>query len=872
MAISYFTERIGVWNAEPVRSFDLEQIIRKQNNNKVKEIVFKIRAEKDKEKRAELKSTLPYFTPYGEFSQRNNRSLIKLSGYFLLDFDLKDNKGLTIDNLKERINENPFIYAYFLSPSGGLKIFVKTDAKNYENEIRKDIERRFNLYDIAIKEGFSEKEAKRKMGKDEVFYPKLYKAFHSYFNAEFDCNFDLAQGRLSQPCFLSYDPNYHINENSDTFLLRDAIDFYKKKLETEKAKQVKTVRKNTQKISTNDAENDFLANKSIHFYNVCLDIINNSSKGNLHKSRIEAAYLAGGYVYNQWFDESAILPNLISAARSKSSDPEKAEKEVINSFRNGNCSNNLDTKEIALQKRNEFVEKKGYSIDNKVNNTNKVTNVNTEKRKLAIKNIYKFAHEKNNSGTYIEESEYVFLSEENKISKKEVIKICNNVFEKNKDAFGIAEKPVIFQVELFIKKNLKTRFELVKNRPEQKMKTKTTEIFLNKELKKYETKIVTKEDWEVFDVDTLSVNLQKAGIKYNLSNINSLAKSDTFERIDHFKESFENLEYYDKEAEKDYFKELCSHVKLQIEHKYDENPTNVKIGNEAKEMRIYFENMLKKHLLRMIKTVFTHEENRYCFSFVGAQDKGKTRFFRYLNFLGLNYMTEKRIDKIDKDLLLAITQNFIYIFDDIDKLEKKQQSALKSFISMSSVNERAAYEKHSITYKRRCGFFGTLNDPDFLIDDENTRWLILDVYDFNWQEYTKIDIQNIWRQLFYEYLDKEDSVLTKEEKEFQKELNLSFQQQNSEEDLILKNLENNENTNTIKTVTEISVYLDAFTGSSIRLSNAVLGKKLVKFGYKPKGREGYFVTFKNNAENNFNLQPPLTQEDATLEEFWDGIN
>ncbi len=29
--------------------------------------------------------------------------------------------------------------------------------------------------------------------------------------------------------------------------------------------------------------------------------------------------------------------------------------------------------------------------------------------------------------------------------------------------------------------------------------------------------------------------------------------------------------------------------------------------------------------------------------------------------------------------------------------EKQQQSALKSFISMSSVNERAAYEKHSIT-------------------------------------------------------------------------------------------------------------------------------------------------------------------------------
>lgn len=69
-----------------------------------------------------LKMKLPCVLFSGEFSRRNSKSLVKHSGYMVLDFDDVKDPNTYRDNLKQY----PFIYAAWISPSGtGVKALCK---------------------------------------------------------------------------------------------------------------------------------------------------------------------------------------------------------------------------------------------------------------------------------------------------------------------------------------------------------------------------------------------------------------------------------------------------------------------------------------------------------------------------------------------------------------------------------------------------------------------------------------------------------------------------------------------------------------------------------------------------------------------------
>ena len=90
-----------------------------------KELVKKIRLEKDKSTRNELKKDLPAICFSGKFNKRNDDSIVEHSGIICLDFDgYKKQKDLLSD--KEQISKNKHVYSVFISPSGnGLKVLIK---------------------------------------------------------------------------------------------------------------------------------------------------------------------------------------------------------------------------------------------------------------------------------------------------------------------------------------------------------------------------------------------------------------------------------------------------------------------------------------------------------------------------------------------------------------------------------------------------------------------------------------------------------------------------------------------------------------------------------------------------------------------------
>lgn len=118
---------------------------------------------------SENKKKLPGVTFSGTFTARRIDGLIEHSGFICLDWDKVDAKAK-----KEELKNDPFIYAAFTSPSGeGVKALIKI-PKDRHTERFKALNERFPDIDLS--------------GKD-----------------------------VSRLCFVSYDPDLYLNENSEVF-------------------------------------------------------------------------------------------------------------------------------------------------------------------------------------------------------------------------------------------------------------------------------------------------------------------------------------------------------------------------------------------------------------------------------------------------------------------------------------------------------------------------------------------------------------------------------------------------------------------------------------------------------------------------------
>jgi len=139
-----------------------------------KDLVKKIRNEKRKQERNELKKDLPAVCFSGTFNKRSDNAIIEHSGLICLDFDgYEKQKELLQD--KETLSKNKYVYSVFISPSGnGLKVLVK---------IPEDIDGHTNYFNSLEK----------------------------YFNSPY---FDKTSKNISRVCYESYDPLIYINENS----------------------------------------------------------------------------------------------------------------------------------------------------------------------------------------------------------------------------------------------------------------------------------------------------------------------------------------------------------------------------------------------------------------------------------------------------------------------------------------------------------------------------------------------------------------------------------------------------------------------------------------------------------------------------------
>lgn len=156
---------------------DVKVVFDRIQTGKYADLIKQIRKEKDKTQRNEFKKGLPAICFSGTFQKRADDAIIEHSGLICLDFDGYKTKRDMLE-YKETLREDAHVMAVFVSPSGdGLKVIVKIPAE---------------------------------IGNHKRYFDALEKYF--------DCpEFDVTSKNISRVCYESYDPEIHVNLESNVW-------------------------------------------------------------------------------------------------------------------------------------------------------------------------------------------------------------------------------------------------------------------------------------------------------------------------------------------------------------------------------------------------------------------------------------------------------------------------------------------------------------------------------------------------------------------------------------------------------------------------------------------------------------------------------
>lgn len=180
----------NAWDDSSTNYIKVSTILKYIKEGRWKDQVLKIRGTKEKAYRDKLKMTIPgasfsgtfrkdkvYNNKKGrnEFKSRIDGHILEYSGIVIVDIDIKNEKVVT--RLKRMFSEDPYVYSFFLSPSGGLKVLYVVDS---EAQYHKDY---------------------------------AYDQIKSWVEDNYGIEVDTSGKNISRLCYISYDPDLFINED-----------------------------------------------------------------------------------------------------------------------------------------------------------------------------------------------------------------------------------------------------------------------------------------------------------------------------------------------------------------------------------------------------------------------------------------------------------------------------------------------------------------------------------------------------------------------------------------------------------------------------------------------------------------------------------
>lgn len=144
--------------------------------------------------------------------------------------------------------------------------------------------------------------------------------------------------------------------------------------------------------------------------------------------------------------------------------------------------------------------------------------------------------------------------------------------------------------------------------------------------------------------------------------------------------------------------------------------------------------------------------------FSGKQGLGKSFLARWLcSGFGDDanaVFQEGEIEPRNKDHVLRLGMKWIWCADEfLSTMGRADQSALKAFLTMESINERPPYREHAVELRRQCNVIATVNEDQFLMDATgNRRYLVVSLEDIDHDYAQAVNIDDLWGHVTYLYL------------------------------------------------------------------------------------------------------------------------
>ena len=316
--------------------------------------------------------------------------------------------------------------------------------------------------------------------------------------------------------------------------------------------------------------------------------------------------------------------------------------------------------------------------------------------------------------------------------------------------------------------------------------------------------------WTVLNINSLLIELAQSGIEINMNKLEILVRSHMIQQYNPIREYFENLETWDGI---DYIKKLSQYLKT----------------NDDEAFCYHFEKWLTRAVLCSLNRGYVNKQSLVLAS---HQNSGKSSFLRFLIPPKLeNYYTENI--SIDKDGIISICKNLICNLDELAVLSKSDVNTLKSFISKSSANIRLPYARKAEFLERICSFVGSTNRTDFLTDETGSiRWLIFEVYSFDFEYSKEIEMDKVWAQAYHNAFERKNynPELTATDIAENEKRNEKYAQVSMEQELISAHFEKSEKTEEFLTATDIMLAMNNALG--LRLNNVKIGKALTSLKYQ----------------------------------------
>jgi hypothetical protein len=259
---------------------------------------------------------------------------------------------------------------------------------------------------------------------------------------------------------------------------------------------------------------------------------------------------------------------------------------------------------------------------------------------------------------------------------------------------------------------------------------------------------------------------------------------------------------------------------------------------ERSEANAYWRQCFKKWFVAMVASWMKDEVvNHTVLVFVGRQGIFKTTWMDHLIPPALRAYSSKMplSGQITKDDRLRLCENAMLNIDELDAICGREMNIVKSLLTSTDVNERAAYGRLKERRMRLASFCASTNNREFLTDvTGNRRWLPFEVESIQNPFHTQLPYQQIYAQakalveggMYMYWFDLEEIEQLEKHNE-------DFRAQDNEEQLLPILFEvPAEGRGEFMTTAEISDRLVTFGGIKKPMSLNRLGVLLGKAGFK----------------------------------------